>query len=89
MPAISMFYGIVIYIYWEKGERHNLPHLHAVYNDCEAVLSIPNGKMLSGKLPRRQMKLVQAWIILHEDELLANWNLAQENQPLFKIDPLK
>lgn len=29
MPAISMFYGIVIYLYFFDDERHKLPHIHS------------------------------------------------------------
>jgi len=88
-PTISMFYGIIITMYWEKGERHHLPHLHAEYQDQEAVFSLPEGEVLAGSLPRRQTKFVEGWIALHEDELLANWKLAMNNQQLFRIDPLK
>lgn len=32
-----MFYGIIIYMYNEKGGKHNMPHIHAEYGDDEAV----------------------------------------------------
>lgn len=35
------------------------------------------------------MKLVQAWIEIHKDELIANWELAINGQQVFKIEPLK
>jgi hypothetical protein len=60
MPAISMFYGIVIRMQSEKGGKHNLPHLHAIYGDYEMVLSL-EGETLEGDLPSRQKKLVLAW----------------------------
>lgn len=40
MPALSMFFGIIIYMYREQGGRHNLPHIHAEYQDDEAVISL-------------------------------------------------
>jgi hypothetical protein len=88
MPALSMFYGIVIRMQSEKGGKHNLPHLHAIYGDHEMVLSL-EGETLEGDLPSRQKKLVLAWIALHEDELKANWTLLSEGDGYFKIDPLK
>jgi len=88
-PAISMFYGIIIRMFWEKGTPHHLPHIHAQYQAHEAVFSLPEGEVLAGSLPRRQTKFVEGWIALHEDELLANWELAKNNEQLFKIDPLK
>ena len=88
-PAISMFFGVIITMYWEKDEPHHLPHIHAKYQEHNAVFSIPEGEILAGSLPRRQAKFVEGWIALHEDELLANWELAMNDQQLFRIDPLK
>jgi hypothetical protein len=45
--------------------------------------------LLEGELKPRQIKLVQAWIEIHQDELLADWTLATQGQALFQIDPLK
>lgn len=84
-----MFYGIIIRMFWEQGQPHHRPHIHAVYQGQKAVFSLPEGELLDGELPRRQTNIVQTWISLHEDELLANWTLALENEPLFRIDPLK
>lgn len=36
VPAISMFYGIVIYLYFFDDERHKLPHIHAKYQGQDA-----------------------------------------------------
>ena len=89
MPSISMFYGIVIYLYFRDNEQHHTPHLHARYQEHEAVLSIPEGDVLAGTFPRSKMKLLQAWIELHQDELIANWGLAVDGQQPYKIDPLR
>lgn len=53
------------------------------------MLSILDGVLLEGSLPRAKMKLVEAWMELHRDELLANWELTVSGQHPFKIDPLK
>lgn len=52
-------------------------------------MDILNGVILQGKIPNNKMKLLQAWIELHRDELIADWKLAFEGQQLFKIDPLR
>lgn len=44
MPTISMFYGIVIRLYFYDDQRHKLPHIHAKYQDHEASFSIPGSK---------------------------------------------
>lgn len=89
MPTISMFYGILVAMYVLDIEKHHAPHIHVRYNEFKAVLGIPEGEVLEGDLPRRQMKLVQAWIELHRDELMADWILASSGQTPFKIDPLR
>mgnify|MGYP001588917224 CR=1 FL=1 len=55
----------------------------------EAVISIPNGELLDGELPPAKMRLVLAWIEIHKDELMADWDLAVSGQQPFKIDPLR
>lgn len=53
------------------------------------MLSIPEGEILEGSIPKNKMKLVLAWMEIHRDELSANWKLAADGQQIFKIDPLK
>ncbi len=89
MPLISSFYGVLIYLYWLDTRQHQLPHIHAMYAGDEAVFGIDTGELLDGSLPHRQTRLVQAWIEIHRDELLADWSLAVKGQPLFTIDPLR
>ena len=89
MPALSMFYGIIVYMYFLDDQQHHEPHIHVRYQDDEVVVAIPSGKVLGGAIPDPKMKLVQAWIVLHVDELMADWLLATTGQPLYKIDPLK
>ena len=59
------------------------------YQNEEAVNSISDGVLLEGSLKTNKMKLVQAWIEIHKDELFANWELAINGETIFKIDPLK
>jgi hypothetical protein len=88
MPTISVFFGIIIKMYREINSRHNLPHIHAEYQEYEAVISL-DGEILNGELPSRKMKLVQAWIEIHQEDLQANWKLLSEGKEFFKIDPLR
>ena len=89
MAIISMFYGIIISMYYLDNKQHNLPHIHVKYQDEEAEISISDGVLLEGSLKTNKMKLVQAWIEIHKDELFANWELAINGETIFKIDPLK
>jgi len=89
MAVISMFYGIIISMFYFNNRRHKRPHIHAKYQNHEAVIAIPEGEILEGSLPSNKMKLVQAWIEIHKDELMANWELAINGENVFKIDPLR
>ena len=55
----------------------------------EAVVSIPEGDLLEGHIPPAKMRLLLAWIEIHRDELIADWDLAVSGQQPFKIDPLR
>ncbi|SJM91725.1 conserved hypothetical protein [Crenothrix polyspora] len=89
MPTISMFYGILVSMYALDIDKHHLPHIHVRYNEFKTVIAIPDGEVLEGRLPIRQSKLIQAWVELHRDELMADWFLAASGQTPFKIDPLR
>ena len=89
MPVISMFYGIIVLMYYFDNRGHQRPHIHVQYSDEEAVISIPEGEIIEGSLRTAKLKLVLAWVELHQDELMADWRLAVNGQPIFKIDPLK
>ncbi len=89
MPAISMFYGIIVYMYYLDNKQHSKPHIHARYQADEVILSIPEGDILEGSIPNNKMKLLQAWIEIHRDELMANWELASQGEQVFKIEGLK
>lgn len=89
MPTISMFYGIIIYLYFFDDERHKLPHIHARYQGQDASFSIDDGSLLAGEIPSSKAKLVQAWIEIHHDALLADWELAVNGETPFPIEPLR
>jgi Domain of unknown function (DUF4160) len=89
MPTISLFYGIVISLYYFDNKQHNSPHIHAKFQDYEAVFEIASGDAIDGKLPPSKSRLVQAWIEIHRDDLMADWELATKGEAVFKIDPLK
>ena len=89
MPTISMFFGIIVSIFYEDRTRHHLPHIHVRYSGEKASIAIENGEILAGSLPSKQLKLVQAWIEIHKDELFADWELAVAGEEPFRIAPLQ
>ncbi|MCA0427723.1 MAG: DUF4160 domain-containing protein [Bacteroidetes bacterium] len=82
-----MFYGIIVSIYYFDNKQYRLPHIHVAYDEQEAVVSIPDGVVIEGEIQVNKMKLLQAWIEIHKDELMANWNLAVNGNKVFKIEP--
>lgn len=86
MPTICMFFGIIIRMY-NNGE-HNPPHFHAEYQGYKSTFNM-EGELMEGEMPKRQIKFISAWAELHKEELLANWELAINEQPLYKIAPLQ
>ena len=88
MPTLSMFFGIIIRMYYAPKE-HNPAHIHAYFQEYKASVKILDGEIINGTLPSRQIKLVLAWIEIHKDELIADWELASTGRQIFQIDPLK
>lgn len=74
-------------IYSDNGQRHK-PHFHVYYNEYEASVGV-DGELLAGSIPVKQLKLVQAWTVIHEDELYAAWNIAVQIIPFGKNEPLQ
>jgi hypothetical protein len=89
MPVISMFYGIIVRMFFRDNQQHHLPHVHAEYQGEVGVFSIADGVLLDGGLPSNKRKLVEAWIEIHREELMADWALAVEGQKVFRIKGLE
>lgn len=88
MPVLSAFYGIIVRMYKESGDRHNLPHIHAEYSGEEIVVAL-DGSIIEGSFPKGKLKLLEAWMEIHKEELEANWKLLSNGEQFFRIDPLK
>jgi Domain of unknown function (DUF4160) len=86
VPTISVFYGIVIQMFWRD---HAPPHFHALYAEHEALIDLRNFNVIRGSLPRRAMALVLEWATAHRDELMEDWNLCSRMQTPKAIEPLK
>jgi hypothetical protein len=76
-------------MYYLDNKKHNNPHIHVKYQNQEIVLSIPDGGILEGEIKQGKLKLVLAWIEIHKEELIANWELASKGENVFQIEPLR
>ena len=88
MPILSVFYGIIVRMYKEISGKHHKAHIHVEYAEDEVVITL-DGEILEGQIPRSKMKLVEAWIEIHREDLEANWKLLSQGEQFFRIDPLK
>ena len=50
MPVISMFYGVIVALYFFDTGKHKRPHIHVKYQGDEAVVAIPDGEILEGSI---------------------------------------
>ena len=85
MSEISLFYRIRVTMYYED---HNPPHFYAENNGNKAIVDINEARVIKGDLPSRQLKLILAWCVIHQDELMQNWELSKDGLPLNRINPL-
>ena len=85
MPTISMFYGILIRMYWND---HAPPHFHVEYGEYRAQYLIETLVLSRGQLPRRAHALVLEWAAMHRDELMEDWELCEAKQQPKMITPL-
>ena len=85
LSHFSPTFSIVVYMNWRD---HNPPHVHALYGEHEALVSL-DGAVLAGELPRRALSMVYEWLAIHRTELTENWQRAQRRQPLQSIEPLE
>ena len=86
MPEISRFFGISIKMFY--GD-HAPPHFHARYAEYKGVIDIQALVVIGGYLPPRVLGMVIEWASQHQGELLDLWERAANNQPLYKVSPLK
>ena len=88
MPELSRFYGISVKMLYNDDGQHYKPHFHVYYAEYTASVGV-DGELLAGSLPVKQLRLVQAWASIHEEELYKAWINAVQNVPFGKIEPLR
>lgn len=53
------------------------------------IILINELEVLEGEMASKQLKMLLGWAALHQDELIKNWELAEKQQELFTIEPLR
>jgi hypothetical protein len=88
MPTLSVFFGLIIRMYFAPRE-HYPPHIHVEYQGEDTIVDIASGRVISGHLSPRHLRFVQAWIEIHKEDLIVNWDLCQNGEEPFRIEPLR
>jgi uncharacterized protein DUF4160 len=82
MPTISIFFGVIIQMYWTD---HPPPHVHAYYGGFEALFAIETGRTIGGRLPPKVERLVRDWVLARQNELMENWQRGRDKLPFQKV----
>ena len=86
MPIISMFFGIIIRMYYKE---HDPGHFHAEHQSQQGKFNFA-GEMVVGNIQSgTALRLIREWAGLHQAELHANWEHMKKGQPLNRIAPLE
>ena len=85
MPVVSRFLDIRIAMYCDN---QGCPQLLAECAGHKAIVDIVNCCVIKGALPNKQLRFVLAWVELHKDELMQNWESAQGGKELQQVKPL-
>jgi hypothetical protein len=86
MPAISIFFGIVIRMHFKE---HEPPHFHAEHQGQQGKFDFSGEMMIGNIQSRTALRLIREWVVLHRPELQANWERMKAGQPLDRIAPLE
>ena len=89
MATLSMFFGIIIKMYKERGGRHSRAHIHAQHADKTASFDLETSEILAGEMDKDDVDKINGWMSIHREELFANWKLLEEEGTYFKIEPLR
>lgn len=86
MPVISIFFGIVIRMFYRE---HGIAHFHAEYQGQQATFTF-DGEILAGGIrSRTALRLIEEWALLHRSELEENWQRMRTGAPFERIHPLE
>lgn len=89
IKPISAFYGLVIAFAATKNKRSTEPYVMVVFEGRDAGVSISGNQLIYGYLPDNKLLLANAWIEIHREELLANWQSGRATGDYFKVEPLR
>lgn len=68
--------GLEYYVYSRERGKHHIPHVHVITTDHEysAVISIIDGEMIEGRMPKRKLKKAKRRILDNQSYFVQCWN---------------
>lgn len=84
MPTICKFDKYKITINYND---HMPPHIHVQYEDKKATIDINKIQKIEGDIKEKDLKVIYRWMKLRKNEIINNWNLARQHEPLIPIMP--
>jgi hypothetical protein len=86
MPVISIFFGIVIRMYYKEHEPR---HFHAEHQSQHAKFDFAGHPIAGNIISKNALDLIRQWAELNRPALDANWSKIKSGQPLDRIPPLE
>ena len=86
---ISAFYGIVINFPVIKSLKEIDPYIQVFCQGEDAGIDVTTNEVIYGQLPAAKQLLVQAWVEIHREELVANWYVGRRTGEYFRVEPLR
>ena len=80
---------LIVRMYAEGGGQHHIPHIHVVYQGEEFQFDFDGNELNGRVLAPAKKKLLDAWLIIHHDDLTANWELLSSGEQSSRIEPLR
>ena len=85
MGELGRIGTLIISMRYKDTQRHHKPHVHAEFNGDKAAVAV-DGELLAGRLPSRQLRILDGWLALNEERVYAAWNNAVQGLPFEKIE---
>ena len=89
IKIISAFYGLVVGFQTRNKPKDSSPTLIVVYQEQTIGINLQTAAISFGELPQPKQVLVNAWIEIHREELLVNWQTGYQRGEFFAIEPLR
>ena len=71
-------------MYYGDTQQHHRPHVHAVYQDEEAIVAIPSGEVIEGEIHRTALRRLRGWLALNEEAV--RWAKAAADVHITRAD---